>query len=143
MRSEMGLRDVLRKQMGRAGLGMAIFAACALLLSQRLAGFDTEAMTQAFQAVSGLQWAIALGAVSLSYLAVGQYDVVVLRALGKGWPQSVARRSGIVALAISQTAGMGLLSGALVRWRMMPGIGLIEAFQITLAVGLSFLMAVG
>ena len=143
MRSEMGLRDVLRKQMGRASLGMAIFAACALLLSQRLAGFDTEAMTQAFQAVSGLQWAIALGAVSLSYLAVGQYDVVVLRALGKGWPQSVARRSGIVALAISQTAGMGLLSGALVRWRMMPGIGLIEAFQITLAVGLSFLMAAG
>jgi phosphatidylglycerol lysyltransferase len=129
--------------LGLGILGLGILGLCLALLSQRVTGFDLTQMQRAFVAVSAGQWVLALCAVGVSYLSMGQYDVLILRHLGSPQPEAQVRRAGIAALAISQTVGLGLLSGALVRWRMLPDLRFGDALRITFAVSLSFVAAVG
>ncbi|MCB1329671.1 MAG: hypothetical protein KDK28_09575, partial [Maritimibacter sp.] len=49
--------------------------------------------------------------------------------------------TGAAAIAVAQTIGMGTLTGALVRWRLLPGLGLAGALRLSVAVSLSFLAA--
>lgn len=134
-------RAVVLRHVGRFGLSLGIMAICLALLAQRLTGFDPAQLHLAFMAVTGTQWAVALCAVAVSYLAMGQYDVLILRHLQLKHPEPRVRRAGVTALAISQTVGLGVLSGALVRWRMLPSLRFAEALRITLSVSLSFLLA--
>ncbi len=127
----------------QAGLGLGLCALCLAVLATQLAGFDTAAMSVALGAVGWAQWGAAALAVAVSYAAIGQYDVLVGRHLCLGRPAPQMRRAGISALAISQTLGLGLLSGTLVRWRMLPNVSFSDAFRLTLAVSLSFLLAAG
>jgi phosphatidylglycerol lysyltransferase len=136
-------RSVVARQAGRIGLSLGILGASLALLAQQLGGFDSAQMHLAFMAVSAPQWALALCLVIISYAAIGQYDVLILRHLAMRHPEVQVRRAGITALAISQTVGMGLLSGALVRWRMLPALRFAEALRITFAVSVSFLLAAG
>ena len=136
-------RSVVARHAGRGALSFGILGLCLALLSQRLTGFDLALMQQAFVAVSAGQWVLALCAVGVSYLAMGQYDVLILRHLAMPQPEAQVRRAGITALAISQTVGLGVLSGALVRWRMLPDLGFGDALRITIAVSLSFVAAAG
>ncbi len=115
--------------------------ACLWLLSHRLEAVN---LPQVWDAVAGLpshQWLLAALATLGSLAAVGRYDVVIHRALGTGMPARVAGRSGMVAIALSQTIGFGVLSGALVRWRMLPGLSLWRATKLTAIVAGSFLAA--
>jgi phosphatidylglycerol lysyltransferase len=134
-------RSAVARHAGRGALSLWILGLCLALLSQRLTGFDLTQMQQSFVSVSAGQWVLALCAVGVSYLAMGQYDVLILRHLGSPQPEAQVRRAGIAALAISQTVGLGLLSGALVRWRMLPDLRFGDALRITFAVSLSFLAA--
>ncbi|SIS84384.1 phosphatidylglycerol lysyltransferase domain-containing protein [Phaeovulum vinaykumarii] len=120
-----------------AVIGALVFFAW--LLRERLAALDTGAILAAVGDVSAAQWAGALAATLISFLAVGQYDAVVHRMLGTGQPAARARISGAAAIAVGQTLGLGLVTGALVRWRLLPGAGLAEASRITAAVTASFL----
>ena len=76
-----------------------------------------------------------------SFAALAQYDALMHRVLATRQTPSQARRAGWVAIAISQTVGFGLVSGALVRWRMLPGSSLRDASRLTAAVAASFLAA--
>jgi phosphatidylglycerol lysyltransferase len=49
----------------------------------------------------------------------------------------------MASVAVAQTAGFGLIVGALMRWRLQAGISLMQATQITLLVALSFLAGLG
>ncbi len=77
---------------------------------------------------------------AVSYWSLGQYDAVIHRALKTQIAPRAAARAGILAIAISQTVGFGLISGALVRWRMTAGLSLAQASTITASVAASFLL---
>lgn len=110
------------------------------LLRDRVAHVEAGAVLAALGRVTAAQWIAALGATMLSFWAVGHYDAVLHRHMATGVPCPRARRAGIAAIAISQTLGLGLVTGALVRWRMLPGLSLWQAARVTAAVAASFLM---
>lgn len=109
------------------------------LLQQRLASLDGDAVMQAFSAVPSGNWLLALAATALSFWAVGQYDASLHRHLNMKTHPKNARRAGMAAIALGQTLGLGVLTGALVRWRMVAGLSLIDATKLSAAVTISFL----
>ncbi len=135
--------DVMPGQLARMawrfGLSVAIMAVFLLLLRDRLATADLSGMLAALAQVALHQWAAALAAMTISFWAVGQYDAVVHRHLATTVAPAEARRAGIAAIAIGQTVGAGVLTGALIRWRLLRGVSLWQATRISVAVTLSFL----
>jgi phosphatidylglycerol lysyltransferase len=111
------------------------------LLMQRLQGLDPGTVLRAMGEVGGLAWAAALGATWVSFRAVAGYDLALHRHLATGIAADRARRAGFAAIAIGQTVGLGVISGALVRWRMLPELGFFGAMRLSLLVALSFLLA--
>ena len=110
-----------------------------VMLSDRLSEADPAAVARALGGVSTLQWLAAPLCAGLSFWAVGRYDVFVHRHLATGRGAAAAGRAGLLAIALGQMTGLGLLTGALVRWRMLPGLSLAAAVRITLAVTALFL----
>jgi phosphatidylglycerol lysyltransferase len=111
------------------------------LLSNRLHAVDPGQVLQAFGRVDVFAWIGAALATAGSYWAVAGYDQALHRHLATGVAPARARRAGLAAIAISQTVGMGVISGALVRWRMLPELGPWGAMRLSLAVAVSFLLA--
>ena len=123
----------------RAGLSLALTAVFVWLLADRLSDIDTTALRLALTRLHPQQWAVALVFTAASFWAVGRYDAVLHRHIATKAPDRLARRAGICAIAVSQTLGLGLISGAILRWRMLPGVSLWQATRLTAAVALSFL----
>jgi phosphatidylglycerol lysyltransferase len=48
-------------------------------------------------------------------------------------PARKARQAGMIASAIGQAAGFGTAIGTLVRWRLVPGLGGLQAARLSLA----------
>lgn len=90
-------------------------------------------------AVAPWQWALALAFTTLSYVAVGRYDRAVHGWLGTGIAPGSAEASGRAAIAVSQMTGMGLVTGTLLRWYILPELSLARAAALTAAVGSTFL----
>ncbi len=111
----------------------------AFLLQDRILALDLGAALATLQTAGPDQWLAGIGAVAISFWAVGRYDGVVHQHLGTSVPVAEARRAGITAIAISQTVGAGVVTGALVRWRMLRGVSLWQATRISVAVAFSFL----
>lgn len=111
------------------------------LLGQRLGSLDADAVKVTLATTSGLQWALALSASGLSFLAVGHYDRVLHRALGTGVAPRRAAWAGIKAVALAQTLGLPTVTGALVRWRALPELDLLQTTRLSDFVGLSFFAA--
>lgn len=125
----------------RAGLTLVALAVFAALLADRLRLVAPDAVFAALGQVGPLAWIGAALATAASFTAIAGYDVTLHRHLGTGIASGRAGRAGLAAIAVSQMVGMGLLSGALVRWRMLPDLGLWAATRLTLAVTVSFLTA--
>ncbi len=123
----------------RAVVPLLIAAVFLALLSARLGAMDTAAVAQALSGVAPRQWAGALLMTAISFWAVGHYDAVLHRHFATGLPDATTRRAGICAIAVSQTLGLGIITGAIIRRRMLPGQPLGLAVQLTAAVALSFL----
>lgn len=109
------------------------------LLDDRIAAIDLPAVAAALMRITPLQWIAATAATFVSFRALGQYDAVIHRHLGTGIGGAEAGRAGITAIAISQVLGFGLVTGALVRWRMLPGLNLRQATRLTATVTGAFL----
>ncbi|MCB1358139.1 MAG: DUF2156 domain-containing protein [Maritimibacter sp.] len=125
----------------RQALPIAVITALLWLGWDRLAGLDTGAIAQALGAMTAVQWLSGLAFTGVSFWAVGHYDAVVHRLSGTGIGPRAAVETGATAIAVAQTIGMGTLTGALVRWRLLPGLGLAGAMRLSVAVSLSFLTA--
>ncbi|MCP1169612.1 hypothetical protein NHG85_13945, partial [Limimaricola sp. ASW11-118] len=113
----------------------------ALLLARRCEGIDFGAVWPTLLALPPLQWIGALACTGLSLWALGQYDVVLHRAMGTGIAPARARAAGMRAMAIAQTVGFGSITGALVRWRCLPECDLWSATRLSLWVSVSFMGA--
>lgn len=109
------------------------------LLHQRLATLDLDAVMQAFSAVPRGNWVLAFAATAVSFWAVGQYDASLHRHLNTRTAPKCARRAGMAAIALGQTLGLGVLTGALVRWRVLRDVSLLDATKLSAAVTVSFL----
>ncbi len=109
------------------------------LLWHHVQGVRADHVALAFRAIPPLAWVLALAATAVSYWAVGRYDAVAHRHLATGVPPAQAHSAGMAAIALSQVLGLGLVTGALVRWRMLPSLTLVQAARLTLTVTLLFL----
>ncbi|MGV8955683.1 MAG: phosphatidylglycerol lysyltransferase domain-containing protein [Cypionkella sp.] len=132
-----------RKLLARAVLSLLASGGFLWLLSQRLDHIDPADLIAGFETLPLANWITALGLTAISFAAAGQYDAVMHRHLRTGVAPAAARRAGICAIAVSQTLGLGVVTGSLLRWRMLPGQSLRQATGLTAAVTLSFLLGWG
>ncbi|MFN3210298.1 MAG: phosphatidylglycerol lysyltransferase domain-containing protein [Roseovarius sp.] len=124
----------------RLALPLGLGAACLWVLSGQVEAGALAGLGDALAGLAPWQWAGALAATAASFTALGQYDVILHRHLRTDIPARQARISGAAAVAIGQTVGMGVVSGALVRWRLLPGLGLVQAVKLATGVAVTFLL---
>lgn len=125
----------------RFGLPLFILAACLALLSRQLGSAEIARLPGHLSAVSASQWITAALLTLGSFWAVGQYDGLAHRALRTGVGARPARLSGTIGIALGQTLGFGLLTSAMARWRMLPGLGAADALRLSGYVSFSFILA--
>ncbi|QPM89676.1 phosphatidylglycerol lysyltransferase domain-containing protein [Pseudooceanicola algae] len=125
----------------RLGLPLVVGGICIWLLAGRLSALDPETLWQAFREVTAAQWAGSFAATALSFWALGRYDAVMHRHLRTGVSDAEAQASGASAIALGQVLGLGIVTGTVARWKLLPQIGTLKAAQVTAAVSVSFLMA--
>lgn len=113
-------------------LGIALFYEHVLALDFSLIGTTLEQVTSA-------QWGMAITATGISYWAIGRYDGLIHGMLGTGISPQTARKSGATSIAIAQFAGFGVLTGTLVRWRLLPDFSLLQSLKVSACVSASFL----
>jgi len=138
-RAALAARYSLTRVLAQAGLSVGLVGLFAWLIALRLGEVDLVAVRAAVADVHVLQWSAALLATIVSFWAVGHYDAMVHRHFETGVPGPVARRAGVCAIAVSQMLGLGVITGSILRWRLLPGQTLALAGRVTLAVALSFL----
>ncbi len=125
----------------RTVLPLAILAATLPPVARHVAESDLASVASAFGAVPPAALLAALAATAASFAAVGRYDAAVHRWLGTGAQPGRAAEVGAASVAVSQTLGFGLVTGALARWRGMPALTLVDAARVTGAVSLTFMAA--
>lgn len=125
--------------------GLPILAVLALLpfFAGWLQGLDFSAGWEGLQGLPGGRWLGAACMTVVSFWAVGRYDQAIHRWLATGQDEDAAQGAGVTAIAVGQSTGFGLIVGALLRWRMLPGLGLARAIAVTASVALSFLAGWG
>ncbi|MEL6449959.1 MAG: phosphatidylglycerol lysyltransferase domain-containing protein [Pseudomonadota bacterium] len=129
---------------GLRGVGpLVILGACVWLLGHELPTGFLATLPQHIAGVSALQWCAAILCTCASFWAVAHYDGLAHKVLNTGVPQHAARISGAVGIALGQTLGFGLLSGALARWRMVEALSLPDALRLSAFVSVSFVLAWG
>ena len=123
----------------KAGFGLLLALIFGWLLVNRLADIPLSQTRSALLGVTPSQWVAAACATLASFWAVGHYDGVIHRYLATGMSPVMARRAGATAIAVSQTLGLGVVTGAILRWRMLPGQSLWQATKLTSLVAVVFL----
>ncbi|AJE46448.1 phosphatidylglycerol lysyltransferase domain-containing protein [Celeribacter indicus] len=132
-------RARLRALLGKQALPLGLTLIVVWLVGEKAAHLDMAAVGATIATLRPAQWVLALLATAGSFWAVGHYDRVLHAQLGTGIAAGAARRTGVIAIALSQVLGFGALTGTLVRWRMLPELTLWQAARLSAAVALSFL----
>ena len=134
-----GIVQHMRKYAPRQGVLLLMAAGFVALFYGRVSTLEMDKIWGGFRSVSSYQWIMALLATAASFWAVGRYDAVVHKMMRNKVDTGTAHQAGIAGIAISQTLGMGVLTGALVRWRMLPDASLWQATRLSATVAASFL----
>ncbi|MBY5932665.1 DUF2156 domain-containing protein [Tateyamaria omphalii] len=125
----------------RISFPILILTGCAMLLARQVPIEVVATLPRQLADISALQWIAAAVLTAGSFFAVAQYDVQAHRTLGTGVCARRGRITGAVGIAIGQTVGFGLFSGALARWRMLPEMGVGQALKLSTFVSLTFVVA--
>lgn len=126
--------------LARACISGAIALVFVWLLASRISNVSIPDLQARLYTVSSGQWLTAIMATIISFWAVGHYDGVIHRYLATGARPSDAQSAGVTAIAVGQTLGLGVITGAIVRWRMLPDQTLWQATKITSLIALFFIM---
>lgn len=118
---------------------LSVMGVCGVILWRQIADIPRADLIATFHAIGLWQWVLACLATLCSFLAVGRYDAVWHQRLGTGITDRKARHTGMAAIAIGQTIGAGTITGAFVRWHLLPQLGFKTTTGITIGVSLSFL----
>lgn len=124
-------------------LPLFIGAACLWLLKDRLTAQTLASIIPTLKTLPAQQWLIGLLATCVSFWALGRYDVIIHRHFNTGCPAHRASVVGAASIAVGQVVGMGVVTGALVRWRMLPELSVARAGKIALTVAVSFFIGFG
>lgn len=143
MRRQEAVRDAAPGIYRRLALTVGLTCLFLGLLGQRLQGVDPGLVLRSIGDVGVLPWLGAALATFVSFRAIAGYDGALHCHLATGISPERAGRAGVAAIAIGQTVGLGVVSGGLVRWRMLPELGLAAALRLSLLVAVSFLFAWG
>jgi len=130
-------------KLSRALIAPGLTVLALYLLRERWAALDLDGVGGEIAGFGPLQWVGGVALALLSYLALGRFDALCHRILRSPVPRHPARRAGMAAIALSQTLGLGLLTGALARWRLLPGLGLGRSLAIATFMGLAFMLVWG
>ncbi|MGL4309007.1 MAG: phosphatidylglycerol lysyltransferase domain-containing protein [Paracoccaceae bacterium] len=129
----------LHRLMLRNGWALPVAASLVWIVGQRIATADPAVILTTIAGISAPQWAASVLFAALSYAAIGEYDRMFHRLSDTGLGTGPARTSGMVAMALAQMLGFGVISGALVRWRLVPQFDLWRATRFSALVSASFL----
>ena len=138
------MRGILRKD--RLKLCVRLFGPilvltlCLLALSQHVTYALWQTLPTTLSSIDPLIWMAAIACAALSFWAVGRYDGVAHTHLQTGVPAPQARRGGTISIAVAQTLGFGVFTGALVRWRLLPDLSLPRALTLSAFVSVSFIL---
>ncbi len=119
---------------------LAVGALCLWILQGQISSDTFAGLGTALANLTSAQWISAGLATAVSFWALGRYDLILHRHLRTDCSPRQACASGAAAIAIGQTIGLGVLSGALVRWRLVPDLSLAQATKIATGVAVSFLL---
>src|SRR5690349_14507786 len=126
----------------------AVVLLIAVLLVHTLRGvlleFSYSDLLEAIRATSPGALGLALLATLVSYVALTGYDVSSLRYVGANVSYPVAAETSFIAYALSNTVGLGVLTGGAVRLRLYGAVGL-EAGTISRAIafnGVAFMLGI-
>lgn len=132
----------LRRKAGFQILALCVvLPVCAMISRPMLDTLDWGQVRLAWNAISPMQWGLAILATAASFASLGRYDVIIHRVLGTGVSTRSAQASGAAAVALSQTLGFGLITGTLARWRGLSQHSIVAAASVTAMVSFSFLGA--
>ncbi|MEO9897604.1 MAG: phosphatidylglycerol lysyltransferase domain-containing protein [Paracoccaceae bacterium] len=138
------MRELLRKDRlklcVRLFAPILILALCLSVLSQHVTHTLWQTLPSTLSSINPLIWLAALGFTALSFWAIGRYDGVAHTHLQTGLPVSQARRGGTISIAVGQTLGFGVFTGALVRWRLLPDLTLSRALALSAFVSVTFIL---
>ncbi|WP_339950417.1 bifunctional lysylphosphatidylglycerol flippase/synthetase MprF [uncultured Albimonas sp.] len=128
---------------------LAIVALAFAGLARIAEGVDRAQVLRAVEATPDWRLAAALGATGLSFLALTFYDWTGFAAMGAPRPWRKVAPGAAAAFAVAQTAGLGPLTGAAVRWRFYAPMG-VSAGEIlrlvafcTLSFGMGLALTAG
>ncbi len=124
----------------QAVVGLSIAGGCLWLTAGHLEALTADTLRGKITDQTAVQTGLAVCCCLISFWAVGRYDTVAHRHLGTGVDVHRARISGTVAVALAQTLGLGVFTGALARWRMLPELSLPTAMRLSGFVSLSFII---
>lgn len=80
---------------------------------------------------------------AVSFWAVARYDALAHRHFDTDTKTAQAHRCGFAAIAVAQTVGFGVVTGAAVRWRMLPHLTMARALQLSSFVSMTFMLSLG
>ena len=130
----------LFKTVRRAMLPLGAFSLCTILLAQQVSIEHLQSVPAQLNEVALWRWALAALFTMGSFWAVAQYDALAHCALGTGIARHRARITGAIGIALGQTLGFGVVTGALVRWRMLSDLTLAGAARVSAFVCGSFVI---
>ncbi|KIC48895.1 phosphatidylglycerol lysyltransferase domain-containing protein [Tateyamaria sp. ANG-S1] len=125
----------------RISFPILILTGCAMLLARQIPMDVVATLPRQLANITALQWITAAVLTVGSFFAVAQYDVQAHRTLNTGVCARRGRITGSVGIAIGQTVGFGLVSGAVARWRMLPEMSVGQALKLSTFVSLTFVAA--
>lgn len=124
----------------RAGLPLSIFTLCAVVLAPQITQSVLAEFPDQLRAIPFGAWCAAIALTIISLWTVGRYDCVAHRHFATRVPAHQARVTGTISIALAQTLGFGLLTGAMARWRMLGDVSLKTSLKLSAFVSISFMV---
>jgi len=125
----------------RAAVPAVVITLCAMVVTDHVTADVLAALPDQLRGIAPWQWCIALLLTIASFVSVAQYDFLAHRAIGTGTSAHHARVSGAASIALGQTLGLGVITGAIARWRLLPDLSVVRAGHLSAFVSLTFVVS--
>ncbi|WP_299298385.1 phosphatidylglycerol lysyltransferase domain-containing protein [uncultured Tateyamaria sp.] len=127
----------------RALVPAAVITICAFVVTDHVTADVLAALPDQLRGIEAWQWVAAAVLTIASFLSVAQYDFLAHRAIGTETTARRARISGAASIALGQTLGLGVITGAIARWRLLPELSVTRAGHLSAFVSLTFVVSWG
>jgi phosphatidylglycerol lysyltransferase len=117
-----------------AAVSAVLFTVALLVLHREVAALSYHQLTGAVFAISAGRLALALALTAANYVVLSGYDIAAFRWVGLGCDRRRVAAVSMLAYAIANSVGFGMLSGASVRYRFYTrwGISVPDLSRIVL-----------